>query len=63
MEKTVVVRAPLVVAFEMTNEYPHNTQAPVRIFLKNQSVNATAYRWKVSSEAFQLYFLLQERIK
>ena len=53
MEKTVVVRAPLVVAFEMTNEYPHNTQAPVRIFLKNQSVNATAYRWKVSSGAFQ----------
>ena len=53
MEKTVVVRAPLVVAFEMTNEYPHNTQAPVRLFLKNQSVNATAYRWKVSSGAFQ----------
>lgn len=53
MEKTVVVRAPLVVAFEMTNEYPHNTQAPVRLFLKSQSVNATAYRWKVSSGAFQ----------
>ena len=53
MEKTVVVRTPLVVAFEMTNEYPHNTQAPVRLFLKNQSVNATAYRWKVSSGAFQ----------
>lgn len=53
MEKTVVVRAPLVVAFEMTNEYPHNTQAPVRLFLKNQSVNATAYRWRVSSGAFQ----------
>ena len=53
MEKTVVVRAPLFVAFEITNEYPHNTQAPVRIFLKNQSVNATAYRWKVSNENFQ----------
>ena len=53
MEKTVVVRAPLFVAFGITNEYPHNTQAPVRIFLKNQSVNASSYRWKVSNENFQ----------
>ena len=53
MEKTVVVRTPLSVAFEITNEYPHNTQAPVRIFLKKQLVNASAYRWKVSNENFQ----------
>ena len=53
MEKTVIVRSPLVAAFDIHNEYPHNIQAPVRLFLKNQSINAFSYHWQVSNGTFQ----------
>ena len=49
----MIVRSPLVAAFDIHNEYPHNIQAPVRLFLKNQSINAFSYHWQVSNGTFQ----------
>ena len=50
IEKTIHVNPPLEVAFEWENEYFENYQAPVRIFLKNHTQNATlGYHWKVTN--------------
>ncbi|MFJ1352902.1 PKD domain-containing protein [Capnocytophaga canimorsus] len=50
MEKNIRVNPPLEVAFDWKNEYFENYQAPVRIFLSNQTKNATlGYHWQVTS--------------
>ncbi|WP_255323827.1 PKD domain-containing protein [Capnocytophaga stomatis] len=49
VEKTIRVNPPLKVAFDWKNEYFENYQAPVRIFLSNQTQNATlGYHWQVT---------------
>ncbi|MDO4228652.1 MAG: PKD domain protein [Capnocytophaga sp.] len=53
IEKTIGVNPPLEVAFDWENEYFENYQAPVRIFLKNNSKNATlGYHWSVTNGSF-----------
>ena len=49
MEKTICVNPPLEVSFDWENEYFENHQAPVRIFLRNHTQNATlGYHWQVT---------------
>ncbi|GET46538.1 hypothetical protein RCZ01_18400 [Capnocytophaga felis] len=49
VEKTIRVNPPLKVAFDWKNEYFENYQAPVHIFLSNQTKNATlGYHWQVT---------------
>lgn len=53
MEKNISVAAALEVAFDWKNEYAENRQAPVRIFLKNNTQNATlGYHWQVKGDGF-----------
>lgn len=50
MEKIVRVTPALEVAFDWKNEYFENYQSPVRIFLNNQTKNATlGYHWQVTN--------------
>ncbi len=52
-EQVISVNPPLKVAFDLQNEYAHNWQAPVRIFLTNKTENATlGYHWRVTNGTF-----------
>ncbi|MDO4229973.1 MAG: PKD domain-containing protein [Capnocytophaga sp.] len=52
-EKIIQVAPLLEVDFQWSNEYEHNSQAPVRIYLENLSKNATlGYHWQVSNGTF-----------
>ena len=50
IEKMIRVSPSLEIAFDWENEHFENYQAPVRIFLKNHTRNATlGYRWQVTN--------------
>lgn len=50
IEKTIRVSPSLEVAFDWENEHFENYQAPVRIFLKNHTKNATlGYHWQLTN--------------
>lgn len=52
-EQTISVNPPLKVAFDLRNEYAHNWQAPVHIFLMNKTQNATlGYHWRITNGTF-----------